>query len=910
VKTETLRNVLNKNFNDFTEATIDGNVEINNKRLEVFLNSSISGGVELLDNEQNSTGTNFGFGEFTDKRYRGQVFTCSLTGDLTKIGFSRNKGSTGLKIYIDTVDGSNLPAHSVGSELYSFTIPHADVIDEYGEYELPTPLAVTSGTKYCFYVAPWDTVSDTYSDDYEDFRGINSISGGVTTIENTNGTWGTEALTLQYKTYVTQSSVSENYAKIVSDDVYDLTDSYARVQLVQPPISTSEVVAFIRLYESTADGEFVFYYKGGLLYARYINTSGGVTELGSVTYNRATHKYIQIKHSGSNINFDVSPDLVSFSTLFTTTHNLDLTDLKIELGIELTDEETAFNVVAFSNLNTVAPVILPNRKFNIKTGFEGELIDKFNGVAEYPDSTIRETKFHIYDALEAISEFKLSAGGLDEDVRTDIYIQGILDEVYADYYLPVVTAEVAESWTDDGTGADDATFSDDTSNFKYGNASRKINVDNGTALSELTVALDLSNYDALVFDVWVDDITALDEVIIRLYDGADFYSYTPTLSDDWNSFKVLISDMTVSGTPSLATIDKVEVEVTSVASEIAEINFDEIRAVVNKDYPQRIFDSGLSVIPVVWWGGNTALYEIKTASEAEGARFFADEQGRLIFQNRQHFNVNNEFKSSRYGFDFDNSKDLIYTGKISEIINKVTVVLKPRRVQAVQVVWSYFDVPKQIGAGETLTIWANFDNPVFDVVTPVATTDYVGNSNSDGSGANRTSDISIVTTKFGTSTKLEIENTSGTSLYLTLMQIRGEPAIEQSAVLIEAENTTSISRYGVQPSGGLIIENKYAVDEEYAQSLADLFIDQYSTPNSRVVIRGRAVPHLQLGDMVSVNNSYLNETYIMRIVQIKEQFASGLYNAEYKLRHVTNFETLSFFTVGTSSIEGEDVISF
>jgi len=402
----------------------------------------------------------------------------------------------------------------------------------------------------------------------------------------------------------------------------------------------------------------------------------------------------------------------------------------------------------------------------------------------------------------------------------------------------------------------------------------------------------------------------LDEVIIRLYDGADFYSYTPTLSDDWNSFKVLISDMTVSGTPSLATIDKVEVEVTSVASEIAEINFDEIRAVVNKDYPQRIFDSGLSVIPVVWWGGNTALYEIKTASEAEGARFFADEQGRLIFQNRQHFNVNNEFKSSRYGFDFDNSKDLIYTGKISEIINKVTVVLKPRRVQAVQVVWSYFDVPKQIGAGETLTIWANFDNPVFDVVTPVATTDYVGNSNSDGSGANRTSDISIVTTKFGTSTKLEIENTSGTSLYLTLMQIRGEPAIEQSAVLIEAENTTSISRYGVQPSGGLIIENKYAVDEEYAQSLADLFIDQYSTPNSRVVIRGRAVPHLQLGDMVSVNNSYLNETYIMRIVQIKEQFASGLYNAEYKLRHVTNFETLSFFTVGTSSIEGEDVISF
>ena len=149
-------NLLNKNLDGFSEAVVDGNVEIKNNRLEVSLNSSISGGVETLDNEQNSTGANFGFGEFSGARYRGQVFTCNTTGDLSKIGFARNKGSTGLKVYFDTVDGSNLPTHSVGSELYSFTIPYADVIDEYGEYELPVPFAVTAGTKYCFYLAPWD----------------------------------------------------------------------------------------------------------------------------------------------------------------------------------------------------------------------------------------------------------------------------------------------------------------------------------------------------------------------------------------------------------------------------------------------------------------------------------------------------------------------------------------------------------------------------------------------------------------------------------------------------------------------------------------------------------------------------------------------------------------------------------
>jgi len=910
MKTELLKNIFDKNFTGFTDSVLDSTAEINNSRLEFKLNSSISGGVESLDNEQPLGTSSFGSGEYSIIRYRGQVFTATLTGTLSKIGFARNKGVTDLKVYFDTVDGSNLPAHSVGSELYSFTIPHADVVDEYGEYELPVPLAVTSGTKYCFYIAPWNISTNSYADGYQDLRGLSSVSGGVTEITNNNGSWTAESLTLQYKTYITQSSVVENYAKITSDVVYDLTNSYARVNIVQTPFSNSAVSAYMRLFESTGVGEFRFYYKGGLLYARYKNASGVTTELGNVPFDRGAYKYLQIRHDGTNINFDVSQDLIEWSTLFVTTHNLDLTDLKIEIGIELTEEETNFNVVAFSNFNSIAPVILPNRKFNIKTGFEGELIDKFNGVAEYPDSTIKETKFHIYDALEAIGEFKLSAGGLAEDVRTDVYIQGILDEVYADYYLPIVTGEVAETWTDDGSGADGATFTDDTSNFKYGASARKINVDNGTALTEIAVTKDLSNYDAITFDIWVEDISTLDEVIIRLYDGAHYYSYTPTLVSNWNSFKVLIDDFTVSGTPDITSIDKVEVEVTSVASEIAEINIDEIRAVVNKDYPQRIFDSGLSVIPVVWWGGNTALYEIKTATEAEGARFFADEQGRLIFQNRQHFNTNDEYKSSRYGFDFDNSKDLLYTGKVSEIINKVTIVLKPRRVQSSQVVWSYFDVPKQIDAGATLIVWANFDDPVFNVVTPVSTTDYTGNSNSDGSGADRTSDISITITKFDTASKLEIENTSGSSLYLTKMQIRGEPAVEQSSVLIEAEDSISISRYGVQPTGGLTIENKYAVDEEYSQSLADLLVDQYGTPNSKVIIKGRAVPHLQLGDMVSVNNSYLGETYIMRIIQIKEQFSQGAYNAEYNLRHVTNFETLEFFTIGTSSIEGTDVISF
>jgi hypothetical protein len=164
-------------------------------------------GSEVEDLAQNSSANSFGFGEFTNARYRGQIFAPTRSGTITTIGFARNKGSQGLKVYFDTVTG-DAPTNAVGSELYSFTIPNADVIDEYGEYELPVPLAVTAGTRYCFYLAPWDTSGNAYADDYNDVRGVSATGGGQ--ITNTNGTWSTENLTFQYKIYITVDDTLED----------------------------------------------------------------------------------------------------------------------------------------------------------------------------------------------------------------------------------------------------------------------------------------------------------------------------------------------------------------------------------------------------------------------------------------------------------------------------------------------------------------------------------------------------------------------------------------------------------------------------------------------------------------------------------------------------------------------------
>lgn len=239
-------------------------------------------GTEAVDQQQNSTGANFGFGEFAVVRYRGQVFTCGASGKLTKIGFARNKGSQGVKVYIDTVDGSNLPAHAVGSELYSFTIANADVIDEYGEYAVPVPPTLVAGTKYCIYLAPWDTSGNAYADDYQDVRGIASVSGGVAEITNNNGTWSTESLTFQYKTYITPttplldkvSGTDTGFANTVTGGDTD-------------PFNSGEKVSYtVQAGDALTDG--TYYWRARAIDPNGINTWSSWTTARSFTIQTGT----------------------------------------------------------------------------------------------------------------------------------------------------------------------------------------------------------------------------------------------------------------------------------------------------------------------------------------------------------------------------------------------------------------------------------------------------------------------------------------------------------------------------------------------------------------------------------------------------------------------------------------------
>jgi hypothetical protein len=562
--------------------------------------------------------------------------------------------------------------------------------------------------------------------------------------------------------------------------------------------------------------------------------------------------------------------------------------------------------------------ILPKRKANLSMGFvvsgTGTVIRLFSGYSKLPtvDRVSRTAQFHFEDETENLANYKLSGGSLQLDIRTDRYIWGILDNFYENYFLVLASCDVEETWVG---GADE------TTNHRGGTGAIKIQSTSGSEANAYeALSLDASGYSATDYIdlfVYVEDIDLLESAKIRISSttGTNYVEYEAisVLVGGWNELHILRSDFVETGTIDWETLDRITLYVKAIAGENVYCIFDEVRLVDEDNYPRRQFDVGLQTISVAWWAGNTALYEIQTACEAESAIFYANEEGVLCFENRQHYNLSTVHKTSQWGFDFNKMTDLEFPSIESDIINKVIVRLKPRKIAETQNIWTYGFYPS-IVAGGSRTIWASLDNPCpiteTGIVEPVETTDFTANTQADGLGTDKTTLVSIVTTKFANAVKMVVTNNDAGAVYLTLLKLRGTPALESDEVTITVEDSESIGIYGEKPSGGLEVVNKYLADESYADTMAQSLVDKFKNPTSRILLKSRAVPQLQLGDMITVNDSLTDRNYLMRITWMKTRLSiGGGMEQEIHCRMVVPQETLSYFQIGYSLIESADVIA-
>ncbi len=255
-------------------------------------------------------------------------------------------------------------------------------------------------------------------------------------------------------------------------------------------------------------------------------------------------------------------------------------------------------------------------------------------------------------------------------------------------------------------------------------------------------------------------------------------------------------------------------------------------------------------------------------------------------------------------------------------LNDLTMSYQPRQQGAVDsVIYSNQNVPFAMAAKSTRVIRGRFadpDNPdsrigAVDVIQPVRGFDFIGNSESDGSGSDWTK--FIIASFVRTATSVEYHffiRKVGDPVYITTMQARGTPLVVYNEETVNSRDGLSIHSNGhYQESKSLVAVS----DGDYAQRVADMYVNTFSTPrmaidNCTIGVRetnAGAVQTLTIGQRITVSNrdEVHNRDYVVVGEKHLADVENGLHQVGYVLRPL---DTTATFLIDTSLIDSLDVI--
>lgn len=270
-------------------------------------------------------------------------------------------------------------------------------------------------------------------------------------------------------------------------------------------------------------------------------------------------------------------------------------------------------------------------------------------------------------------------------------------------------------------------------------------------------------------------------------------------------------------------------------------------------------------IPIGYFApkGKTVTDMFEDFCEAEGALMFVDEQGIIQFWNRLHFIRNN---TSKWAFNYSNAVDLQWDS--TNVINDVLVTSKPLKPAAFNKLYelSGGTGDTMIPPGGSIDIFAEFKDdvgsfPAISVDLPVhvslnaGSSNYSTNYNKDGTGDPGNAFVTLTSVyNFGESYRMTFSNSGALPIYITALQLFGQPAKVTALATSPQIDNTSIGKYGLNPDDGskeIEITNDLIQDVASANTMGQLLVSLFAEPMSRIKMPILPVPQLQIGDAVT-----------------------------------------------------------
>ncbi|MCL4822442.1 MAG: hypothetical protein KJ067_25215 [Vicinamibacteria bacterium] len=231
--------------------------------------------------------------------------------------------------------------------------------------------------------------------------------------------------------------------------------------------------------------------------------------------------------------------------------------------------------------------------------------------------------------------------------------------------------------------------------------------------------------------------------------------------------------------------------------------------------------------------GESALREGQRLVQSEFGMLFmrgsTDGGGVLVFEPRGvRRTAVAEFELSDY-VDFDADQGL------GSVRNRIKVGVFPRQIDASPVVLFTLQSTPTLAPGESLQLECVYVDPAqkaarvggTSMEPPVATTDYAANALPDGSGADRTANLSVAVEFFSDRAKVTLTNTHASSITVTHTQLRGLGLYTYEPVIVEAFDQESIDDYDEQD---LAFDMPYQSSPLLAKAVADAVLLAWKQP--------------------------------------------------------------------------------
>lgn len=303
-----------------------------------------------------------------------------------------------------------------------------------------------------------------------------------------------------------------------------------------------------------------------------------------------------------------------------------------------------------------------------------------------------------------------------------------------------------------------------------------------------------------------------------------------------------------------------------------------------------ILDSGVDVQPYFWVDARSPAQVIHELAHNELGAINLAANGDLVFRSRNY----PEPELLTLTSDDILNGGLRQLTPAEAIRNLVQIKTSPRSEQSTQEVWR-LPGPLQIAAGETIDdIWADFiygnyaSIPVRNPITPVATTDYLMNSASDGSGTNLTANLSVTMNPFATRGQLSVKNNGETPGWIWFMRVRGNPLITTNTTSFNFTDSASVRQFGRRPFN-MELEQTVNVARAYRDLLGVFLVQARNYFVINLIPNWDVQFVLDLGKIVRLELSGVNQLF--RVIRIRHEFkdpAGIIVNTEIYLEPFVN----------------------